>query len=43
MRPEPLKYDLSGSWSRRINDEHRLVYKVSDSEIVIVSRRFHYE
>jgi toxin YoeB len=42
-KPEPLKYDLSGSWSRRINDEHRLVYKVTDSEIVIISCRYHYE
>lgn len=41
-KPEALKYDLSGLWSRRINHEHRLVYHVNDEEIVIVSCRFHY-
>ena len=41
-KPEPLKHELQGLWSRRITDEHRLVYKVSDDEIVIVSCRFHY-
>ena len=41
-KPEPLKYELSGFWSRRINDEHRLVYEVSESYIAIVSCRFHY-
>mgnify|MGYP003477539028 FL=1 len=41
-KPEPLKYELSGFWSRRISDEHRLVYEVSDSYIAIVSCRFHY-
>jgi toxin YoeB len=41
-KPEPLKHDLAGLWSRRITDEHRLVYKVTDEEIVIVSCRFHY-
>jgi len=41
-KPEPLKHELRGLWSRRITDEHRLVYKVTDSEIVLVSRRFHY-
>jgi toxin YoeB len=41
-KPEALKYDLSGLWSRRITQEHRLVYRVSDEEIVIVSCRFHY-
>ena len=41
-KPEPLKYELVGLWSRRINDEHRLVYKVTEDEIVIVSCRFHY-
>ncbi len=42
--PEALKYDLSGYWSRRINKEHRLVYKVaSDIEsITIIAMRFHY-
>ncbi len=42
-KPEPLKHELSGYWSRRINDEHRLVYKITESEIIIVSCRYHYE
>jgi toxin YoeB len=41
-KPEPLKHELKGLWSRRITDEHRLVYKVTDEEIVIFSCRFHY-
>jgi len=41
-KPEPLKVDLAGYWSRRINDEHRLVYGVSAAELVIISCRFHY-
>ena len=41
-KPEPLKYELSGFWSRRISDEHRLVYEVSVGYIAIVSCRFHY-
>ena len=41
-KPEALKADLAGYWSRRINDEHRLVYGVSKSEIVIISCRYHY-
>lgn len=41
-KPEALKHNLSGLWSRRINQEHRLVYRVSDDEIVIVSCKFHY-
>ncbi|NET41662.1 Txe/YoeB family addiction module toxin [Okeania sp. SIO2B3] len=41
-KPEALKYDLSGLWSRRITQEHRLVYSVSDEEIVIISCKFHY-
>ncbi len=41
-KPEPLKYELSGFWSRRISDEHRLVYEVSESYIAVVSCRFHY-
>ncbi|TGO02148.1 toxin YoeB [Candidatus Thiomargarita nelsonii] len=40
--PESLKHELKGLWSRRITDEHRLVYKVDKEEIVIVSCRFHY-
>ena len=41
-KPEPLKANLSGYWSRRISIEHRLIYKVSDDGIVIVACRFHY-
>ena len=42
-KPEPLKANLSGYWSRRINSEHRLVYEVSGEELVIISCRFHYQ
>lgn len=42
-KPEPLKYDLAGFWSRRIDREHRLVYKVSENDILIVSCRYHYD
>jgi len=41
-KPEPLKFDLKGLWSRRIDKEHRLVYKKTESEILIYSCRFHY-
>jgi toxin YoeB len=41
-QPEPLKYNLSGSWSRRINKEHRLVYDVIGDEIFVLSLRGHY-
>lgn len=41
-KPEALKHSLSGYWSRRITDEHRLVYKLTDSEIRIASCRYHY-
>ena len=41
-KPEPLKNNLKGLWSRRITQEHRLVYKVMEEEIVIVSCKFHY-
>lgn len=41
-KPEPLKYELSGYWSRRINEEHRLVYKVIDNSIFIASCKYHY-
>ena len=40
--PEPLKHNWSGYWSRRIDREHRLVYKVTDSTIVLVQCRYHY-
>jgi toxin YoeB len=42
-KPEPLKGNLAGCWSRRINDEHRLVYFVKESKIHILQCRFHYE
>jgi toxin YoeB len=41
-KPEPLKHELSGYWSRRITDEHRLVYTVSENRIKVISMRFHY-
>lgn len=41
-KPEPLKADLSGYWSRKINSEHRLVYGISEVELVIISCRYHY-
>jgi toxin YoeB len=41
-KPEPLKRELAGRWSRRIDKTHRLVYRVGDDGIVIVSCRFHY-
>ncbi len=41
-KPEPLKNNLKGYWSRRINDEHRLVYKVTDEQIIIVACKYHY-
>jgi toxin YoeB len=40
-KPEPLKYHLPGAWSRRIDAEHRLVYVVTDKEIIIAAR-YHY-
>jgi toxin YoeB len=47
-KPEPLKYDLKGYWSRRITREHRIVYKVSgtkgvDQKCLIIQSRFHYD
>ena len=42
-KPEPLKYDLAGLWSRRIDREHRLVYEVTGDELRIYSCRYHYE
>lgn len=41
-KPEPLKHELSGYWSRRITDEHRLVYKIDGETILIVSCKYHY-
>ena len=41
-KPEPLKHQLAGAWSRRITQEHRLVYKVSASRIDFLQARYHY-
>lgn len=41
-KPEPLKYDYSGYWSRKINDGHRIIYKVTDNKIYIASLKGHY-
>ena len=41
-KPEPLKGDFKGFWSRRIDDEHRLIYKVEEGILIIHSCRFHY-
>ena len=43
-KPEPLKYDLAGKWSRRINAEHRLIYSVNENIITVyvLSMRYHY-
>ncbi len=45
-KPEPLKFELTGKWSRRINDEHRLVYEITGSEqktLIIYACRYHYK
>ncbi len=42
-KPEPLRGNLSGYWSRRVNLEHRLVYGVRDSQVVILQCRYHYK
>jgi len=41
-KPEPLRYELAGCWSRRITDEHRLVYELVENSIVVIACRFHY-
>ncbi len=41
-KPEPLKHNLSGYWSRRITQEHRLVYKVVNDDLLIAQCRYHY-
>ena len=41
-KPEPLKHQLAGYWSRRITKEHRLIYKVNDTSIIIVACKYHY-
>lgn len=42
-KPEPLKFDLKGLWSRRIDREHRIVYQAMDKELLIYSCRYHYD
>ncbi len=42
-KPEPLKHKYSGFWSRRIDEEHRLIYRYQENEIQIVKCRFHYD
>lgn len=41
-KPEALKHDWSGFWSRRITDEHRLIYAITDTSILIAACRYHY-
>jgi toxin YoeB len=41
-KPEPLKHALSGYWSRRITDEHRIVYKIDEDSVLIAQLRYHY-
>lgn len=41
-KPEPLKENLSGYWSRRINEEHRLIYRVTEDSIIIIQCMYHY-
>ena len=41
-KPEPLKHEMAGAWSRRITQEHRLVYEVIEESILVVSCRYHY-
>jgi toxin YoeB len=42
-KPEPLKYELQGYWSRRITEEHRLVYKIEEDLLIILSCKYHYD
>ena len=41
-KPEPLKFELSGCWSRRIDREHRLIYKIQEDTLFILACRHHY-
>lgn len=41
-KPEPLKHNLSGAWSRRINKEHRLIYELKEDHLIILSLKGHY-
>ena len=42
-KPEALKHELQGYWSRRIDDEHRLVYRVENDRLIIISCKYHYK
>ena len=42
-KPEALKLNLSGYWSRRIDQEHRIIYKIDDNQIIFISFRYHYK
>lgn len=42
-KPEPLKNNLKGYWSKRITDEHRFVYKIEDNQLIIISCKYHYD
>jgi toxin YoeB len=42
-KPEPLRFDYQGYWSRRINEEHRLVYAFDDAAVTVIQCRYHYE
>lgn len=42
-KPEPLKFNFNGYWSRRINEQHRIVYKVTNQEIILIQLRGHYD
>lgn len=41
-KPEPLKFELTGKWSRRIDSEHRLIYEFNDRNLIIIQCRYHY-
>jgi len=41
-KPEPLKFDLTGFWSRRIDQEHRLIYRIEENELHVLACRYHY-
>jgi toxin YoeB len=41
-KPEPLKYGIAGAWSRRITEEHRLVYQVDGEDLIVLQARYHY-
>lgn len=42
-KPEPLRHELKGYWSRRIDDEHRLVYKATAEAIIVIACKYHYD